>query len=93
LGLALSASDQKEASNNFRRAVAEAQRSGALMLELRATADLVRTSAGSADADDALQMLATVLAQFTEGLESGDVRAARTLLKGRGYSELPLKSV
>jgi class 3 adenylate cyclase/tetratricopeptide (TPR) repeat protein len=93
LGLALSASDQKEASRNFRRAVAEAQRSGALMLELRATADLVRTSAGSADADDALQMLATVLAQFTEGLESGDVGAARTLLQGRGYSELPLKSV
>jgi class 3 adenylate cyclase len=93
LGLALSASDQKEASDNFRRAVAEAQRSGALMLELRATADLVRTSAGSADADDALQMLATVLAQFTEGLESGDVGAARTLLQDRGYSELPLKSV
>ncbi len=77
----------------FSPAIAEAQRTGALMLELRATADLVRTSAGSADADDALQMLATVLAQFTEGLESGDVRAARTLLKGRGYSELPLKSV
>jgi class 3 adenylate cyclase/tetratricopeptide (TPR) repeat protein len=92
LGLALSESDRKEASNNFRRAVAEAQRSGALMLELRATADLVRKSAGTADTDDALQMLATVLAQFTEGLESVDVRAAKALLQGSGYSELPLQS-
>ncbi len=89
LGLALSASDQKEACNSFRRAITEAQRSGALMLELRATADLVRTSAGTAEADNARQMLATVLAQFTEGLESADVRAAKALLQESDHAPQP----
>src|ERR1700728_3738237 len=82
LGLALSESDPKEARNNFRRAITEAQRSGALMLELRATADLVRTSAGTAEAGSTKQMLASVLQQFTEGGESADVSVARTLLEG-----------
>jgi adenylate cyclase len=82
LGLALRESERKEACNNFRRATIEAQRTGALMLELRATTDLVQASSGTAEADNAQQMLATVLQQFTEGFESADVRAAKTLLQG-----------
>jgi class 3 adenylate cyclase len=89
LGCALSGSDRREACNNFRRAVTEARRSGALMLELRATANLAEISAGT-EAADAQRALARVYEQFTEGFESPDLRAARALLQGGDHSKLPL---
>jgi tetratricopeptide (TPR) repeat protein len=82
LGLALSKSDPQEARNNFRRAIAEARRTGALMLELRAATNLVQNSAGTSDAKDAKQTLASVLQQFTEGAESADVQVAKAALEG-----------
>jgi class 3 adenylate cyclase/tetratricopeptide (TPR) repeat protein len=81
LGLALSKSDPQEARNNFRRAIAEARRTGALMLELRAATNLVQNSDGAPDADGNKQTLASVLQQFTEGFESADVQVAKTLLE------------
>jgi adenylate cyclase len=89
LGCALSGSDPREACNNFRRAVTEARRSGALMLELRATANLAEISGGT-EAADAQRALARVYEQFTEGFESPDLRAARALLQGGDHSKLPL---
>jgi class 3 adenylate cyclase/tetratricopeptide (TPR) repeat protein len=89
LGLALAKSDPQEASKNFHRAIAEARRTGALMLELRATTNLVQNSAGMADAGSTKQMLASVLQQFTEGGESADVSVARTLLEGIPTNRTP----
>jgi hypothetical protein len=89
LGLALAKSDPQEACKNFHRAIAEARRTGALMLELRATTNLVQNSAGMADAGSTKQMLASVLQQFTEGGESADVSVARTLLEGIPTNRTP----
>jgi hypothetical protein len=36
------------------------------------------------EADDALDQLAQACAQFTEGYETADLKAARSLLKERG---------
>jgi class 3 adenylate cyclase/predicted ATPase len=85
LGLALMAlpvPDKKEAERNFRRAIAEARRNGALMLELRAVTSLAQMSAGTAEAAEVKPMLVSVLGQISEGLDGVDARAARSLLDG-----------
>jgi class 3 adenylate cyclase/tetratricopeptide (TPR) repeat protein len=89
LGCALSESDPHEACNNFRRAITEARRSGAVMLELRAAANLAEILTGT-EAADAQQALARVYQQFTEGLDGPDLRTAKALLQAGDRSKLPL---
>jgi class 3 adenylate cyclase/predicted ATPase len=79
--LALSDPDAVEAEKCFRRGVAEARQSGALMLELRATMSIAKMLSKRGDWADAQRMLASVVTQFTEGFESVDLRPATALLE------------
>jgi predicted ATPase/DNA-binding winged helix-turn-helix (wHTH) protein len=60
-----------------------AQRQGALALELRATMALARERVRRGGAADGLVDLAAIYAKFTEGMQTADLRAARSLLERR----------
>ena len=62
------------------RALAEARRQCALAWELRTAMTLARLRARQGRHEDAHQLLSSVYAQFTEGFETGDLKAARQLL-------------
>lgn len=79
--LALPNQDLVEAENCFRRSIDEARHTGALMLELRATTSLAEILRGGRE--EAHRMLASVIAQFSEGYNSGDLRAAIVFLDER----------
>ncbi|HEV8641611.1 MAG TPA: BTAD domain-containing putative transcriptional regulator [Methylomirabilota bacterium] len=64
----------------FRRAVAAAQAIGARSLELRAVTSLARWLVDRGAPAEARAALAPVLGAFTEGHDTRDLRAARTLL-------------
>jgi len=70
-----------EAENCFRRAVAAAQQTGALMLELRASARLAKIMVRRHDEQEARRILASVLDKFDEGVDGGDLRAALAFLR------------
>jgi class 3 adenylate cyclase/predicted ATPase/ABC-type transport system involved in cytochrome c biogenesis ATPase subunit len=72
--------DVAEAENCFRRGVAEAREIGALTLELRAAKSLAEILIGRGDRGGAQQTLATVVAQFSEGFDGGDLRTAMKFL-------------
>jgi adenylate cyclase len=74
-----SSSKQLLAEEDFRRALGTARRQGARSLELRAAMSLARCLRTA----EASSLLAEVLGQFTEGLETPDLREARGLLDGR----------
>lgn len=63
------------------RSVARAQ--GARSFELRALASLVRLRDGRNGAVEALAMLEVCYGQFSEGLDTIDLRSANALLRGR----------
>jgi len=79
--LALPNAELAEAENCFRRAVAAAQQTGALMLELRASARLAKIMVRRHDAQEARRILASVLDKFDEGVDGGDLRAALAFLR------------
>ena len=81
--VASSSPDLVEAQNCFLRAIAEARRSGALMLELRAARSLADILIRRGVLAEAQRTLAPIIAQFSEGLDSPDVRVARVLLDGK----------
>jgi len=60
--------------------IAEARRSGALSFELRAMLSLVPVWRRGGRGDEALEMLAALVARFSEGHTTGDLRAAQALL-------------
>ena len=62
------------------RALAIAQAQEAKSLELRAAMSLARLSISPEQADDARRHLREVYGFFTEGFETPDLQAARTLL-------------
>jgi DNA-binding winged helix-turn-helix (wHTH) protein len=69
-----------EAETCFRRAADVAGRQGALALELRAAMSLVRLARGDGRLAGARQRLAEVYSRFSEGFDTGDLRAARVLM-------------
>lgn len=80
--LASSEAKAPEAEACFRRAIAEARRSAALMLELRAATSLARLLISLGRDGEAQRALLPVVAQLSEGLDGPDLRAARALLPG-----------
>ena len=72
--------DETAAETDFREALAVAQRVGSKAYQLRSTTSLARLLANQGNRDEARKMLAQIYAQFTEGLETADLKAARALL-------------
>jgi predicted ATPase/class 3 adenylate cyclase len=69
-----------EVEASFSQALAISQRQNARSLELRASMSLARLWQHESRQDEALHMLATMYSWFTEGLDTADLREARTLL-------------
>jgi hypothetical protein len=81
----------------LREALALAAARGERALELRAATSLARVLADGGRRAEARQPLADVLASFTEGFDTADVRAARALLheidggRPRGGARSPVR--
>jgi predicted ATPase len=73
----------KDAEASFRRALDNARAQGARMWELRAAASLLRLQADGPDDATPHELLARIYAWFSEGLDTPDLREARTLLASR----------
>jgi DNA-binding winged helix-turn-helix (wHTH) protein len=69
-----------EAERGFRHAIEVARQQGARSLELRAAVSLCRLPGRRGSSKPPDEALAAAYAQFTEGLESADLRDARALL-------------
>jgi class 3 adenylate cyclase len=69
-----------EAERSYRDAVDVAQHQRARSLELRATTSLARLLRDRARSDEARRLLAPIYDQFTEGLDTADLREAKALL-------------
>ena len=81
-GERLLARDQwREAAACFEQSLAIARREGALSLELRAAMSLTRLRRVRAESVPTGDLLRPVLDQFTEGLDTPDLREARALLE------------
>ena len=76
--------DAREAEAAVQRAVTIARRQHAQALELRALLTLARMRLHGKHAEQSLDALRDVYARFTEGFETPDLQAARTLLAGQG---------
>ena len=72
------------AEGQFQQALDWARRQGALSLELRGATGLARRWHGRGQTGPARELLAPVYGQFTEGLDTADLRAARALLDQLG---------
>jgi tetratricopeptide (TPR) repeat protein len=68
------------AEHCFLGAINMARQQGALLWELRATSSLARLKAQHGRREEARSELSLIYEEFTEGFESGDLRAARSLL-------------
>lgn len=66
----------------FRRAIDIARRQQAKSLELRAVMSLSRLWRDQGKKEEARQMLAEIYGWFSEGFDTGDLKAAKALLKG-----------
>jgi predicted ATPase len=80
LSLQVAPTATERAADSFLKAIEIARRQQAKSLELRATLSLGRLWNGHGRKDEALQMLATIHAWFTEGHDTPDLREAKTLL-------------
>jgi Flp pilus assembly protein TadD len=78
--LHLQRGDEIAAESDFREALSVAQRIGSKAYELRATTSLARLLAKQGNRNEARTMLAQIYAQFTEGLETADLKDAKLLL-------------
>jgi adenylate cyclase len=75
------AGTRAEARDCLRRAVDVAHRQGARSLELRAALSLARLDGTRRRESEARRSLRELVASFTEGFETADLRAARSLLE------------
>jgi predicted ATPase len=78
------------AENHFRQALDWARRQGALSLELGAATSLARLLRDQSRAADAMALLQPVYDRFTEGFETADLKAAKTLLEALAEHADPL---
>jgi predicted ATPase len=74
-------SDLRSIEDCFTRSLACARRQGALSWELRAATSLARLWKQGGRPADAEALLRPIYARFTEGFETADLQAARTLLE------------
>jgi predicted ATPase len=72
--------DAAAGEDYFRQALDWARRQGALSWELRAAASLARLLRDQGRSAEALTLLQPVYDRFTEGFETADLKAAKTLL-------------
>jgi predicted ATPase len=81
-GLLLSLSRRRlgDAEKCFTQSLHVSRRQGARAWELRAATDLATLWAGQRRSEDARALLRPVVAQFAEGVETADLKAARSLL-------------
>jgi predicted ATPase/tRNA A-37 threonylcarbamoyl transferase component Bud32 len=73
--------DEAAAAASLRLALSQAQNQGALAFELRAAMSLARLRRAQDASDEARELLEPVYLRFTEGFDTGDLRAARSLLE------------
>lgn len=78
--LLLTAGSDQAAEASFARAIDVARHQGARSLELRATVSMSRLHHRRGRTSEARRQLAELYAWFTEGFETADLQAARTLL-------------
>jgi hypothetical protein len=79
------------AEDSFHEAIALAKETGARSFELRATMGFARFLASQGRRDEAQTMLADIYAWFTEGLDTADLKEAKSLLKELGATEHGLR--
>jgi adenylate cyclase len=77
---AIRSDDAEEAEAGFQRAIEVARTQGAKLMELRASTSLARVWARQNRNQEARDMLAGIYGWFTEGLETRDLKEAKTLL-------------
>jgi predicted ATPase/DNA-binding winged helix-turn-helix (wHTH) protein len=71
---------QRAAEEYFRQSLDWARRQGALSWELRATTSLAQLMLNRGQSESAKQLLAPVFRRFTEGFDTADLKAAKSLL-------------
>ena len=76
-----------EAEHHFQDALHTARSHGVRSFELRSAMSLARLWQKQGKHQDALELLAPVYDQFTEGLGTGDLQEADSLLKALGETE------
>jgi predicted ATPase len=74
---------EAEAESCYVRAIAEARHTGGLMLELRAATSLAGMMIRRGSEMEARRTVAPIFAQFSEGFDSVDLRAAQAVLAGK----------
>src|SRR5262249_683478 len=74
---------EAEAESCYVRAIAEARHTGGLMLELRAATSLAGMMIRRGSEMEARRTVAPIFAQFSEGFDSVDLRAAEAVLAGK----------
>jgi len=74
-------SSESEAEECFLKASEVARRQQAKSLELRATMSLARLWQSQGKKNEARQMLAEIYGWFTEGFDTADLQAAKTLIE------------
>src|SRR6266404_1441800 len=75
------------AEDNYRQALGWARRQGALSWELRAAASLARLLRDQNRSTEAIALLVPIYNRFTEGFETADLKAAKSLIDGFYNSE------
>jgi predicted ATPase len=78
---------ESEAEQQFQSALQTARSQEAKSFELRASMSLARLWQRQGKQQDALELLAPVLDWFTEGLDTGDLKEAKSLLMALGKTE------
>ena len=79
--LLASGADSHQAEASFLQAIDLAEQQGALSLELRAAMSLARLFASRGERRRAKECLTSVYSRFTEGFDTADLVAARTLIE------------
>jgi predicted ATPase len=77
----MSQDDREQAMGCLTEALEVARAQSALSFELRSTMDLARLLFEAGQRDQARQSLSLVYDRFTEGFQTADLRAARSLLE------------
>jgi tetratricopeptide (TPR) repeat protein len=77
---------EAEAESCYVHAIAEARHTGGLMLELRAATSLARMMVRRGNEVEARRTLAPIFAQFSEGFDSVDLRAAKAFFAEKPHA-------
>jgi len=87
VGLVSNEGNESEAERQFQGALQTARSQGVRSFELRAAMSLARLWQKQGKHQDALELLTPVYDSFTEGLDTGDLKEADSLLKALGETE------